>query len=176
MKSDGRIYSMDIDYRLIRKDDAGMFLDYMKTIAGETDNLVYSVSDIENLDEVDEKIFISELRNSRSFTVVAVADGMIAGSCDIRVGRRLRIRHRGEFAVSVRKAFWGRGIGKHLTEFAIAEAEERGIAILSTSVRNDNERAIDFLLRNGFEDAGPDPMLYSIDGEFIDGKRYFRKI
>ena len=95
MKSDGRIYSMDIDYRLIRKDDAGMFLDYMKTIAGETDNLVYSVSDIENLDEVDEKIFISELRNSRSFTVVAVADGMIAGSCDIRVGRRLRIRHRG---------------------------------------------------------------------------------
>ena len=90
--------------------------------------------------------------------------------------RRLRIRHRGEFAVSVRKAFWGRGIGKHLAEFAIAEAKERGISILSTSVRNDNERAIDFLLRNGFEDAGPDPMLYSIDGEFIDGKRYFRKI
>ena len=101
---------MDTDYRFLRSEDAPLLLDFMKAIASETDNLAFSFSDIESLDETDERIFITEIRKSPSIYAAAISEGKIIGTCEIRVSRRLRTKHRGELAIAVRKEFWGTGI------------------------------------------------------------------
>ncbi len=163
---------MDTDYRFLRSDDAPLLLDFLKAIASETDNLAFSFSDIESLDEADERIFIAELRKSPSVYAAAISDGKIIGTCEIRASRRLRTKHRGELAIAVRKEFWGKGVAQHLFGFAVSEARERGIKKISLSVRKDNERAIAFYKRNGFVSEGTDPMLLFIDGEYIDGEHF----
>lgn len=163
---------MDTEYRLIRTGDAEALLDFMKAIAGDTDNLAYSVSDVEKLGDADERIFIAELRNTGSVYAISITDGRISGSCDIRISSKVRTRHRAELAIAVRKEYWGTGIAQHLLEFALSEAKERGVRKISLSVRSDNERAKAFYLRNGFVLEGPDPMLLCIDGEYIDGEHY----
>lgn len=163
---------MDTDYRFLRSEDAPLLLDFMKAIASETDNLAFSFSDIESLDETDERIFITEIRKSPAIYAAAISEGKIIGTCEIRASRRLRTKHRGELAIAVRKEFWGTGIAQHLFDFAVSEAKERGVKKLSLSVRKDNERAIGFYKRNGFVSEGLDPMLLYIDGEYVDGEHF----
>ena len=167
---------MDTDYRFLRNDDAPLLLDFMKKASSETDNLAFSLPDIEKLDAADERIFITEVRKSPSIYAAAFSSGAIIGICEIRVSRRLRTKHRGELAIAVLREYWGMGIGQHLFEFAEAEAKDRGVASINLSVRNDNERAIAFFKRNGFSDVGADPMLMYIDGEYIDGERFALKL
>ena len=163
---------MDTDYRMIRADDSAALLDFMRAVAGDTDNLACSSSDVEKLDDASERVFIAELRKTPSVYAVAVADGKIIGSCDIRVPDRVRTRHRGEFAIAVRKDYWGTGVAQHLFEFTVAEAKERGVRKLNLEVRTDNERAKAFYKRNGFISEGPSPMMMFVDGEYVDGEHF----
>ena len=109
--------SMDTDYRLIREDDAAAIIEFMTVIGGDTDNLPFSASDFASVDPEDEKYVIREIRKGRNIYAIAVSDGKIIGSCEIRAqGDRTRIRHRADIAIAVRKDFWGMGIAKHLLD------------------------------------------------------------
>ena len=164
---------MDIDYRTIRPDDAAMLADFIRTVSGDTDNLALSVADTADMDERGERLFIEGLRNTPSVYAAAVSDGMIIGTCDIRISAgRARLRHRGEMAIAVRKDFWGRGIAQHLFEYAIYEARCRGVTKINLEIRSDNGRMRSFCLRNGFVSEGKDPRLFFIDGNYIDGERF----
>ncbi len=157
---------------MIRADDAAALVDFMNKIAGDTDNLACSLSDVEKLDAASERLFIAEMRKSPSVYAVAVSNGEIIGSCDIRVSDRPRVRHRGELAIAVRKEFWGSGVAQHLFEFAVAEAKEKGVRKINLDVRKDNARAIAFYKRNGFVSEGFSPMLMFVDGEYVDGEHF----
>ena len=161
---------MDTDYRMVRAADAPALLDFMKRVAGDTDNLALSVAETEDMEVHDEKLFITELRNTPSVFALAITDGVITGTCNIRIPVRVRTRHRGELAIVVRKEYWGTGIAQHLFEFAVSEAKERGVVKLQVDVRADNERAKAFYKRNGFVSEGVSPMLLCVDGEYVDGE------
>ena len=164
---------MDIDYRIIREDDATALIEFMTVVGGDTDNLSFSASDFSSVDPEDEKYVIREMRKGRNIFAVAVTDGKIIGSCDIKVqGDGARIRHRAYMAIAVRKDFWGRSISQHLLEFAIAEAKDRGIAKIGVLVRSDNETARSFYERNGFIHEGSESRLFYIDGKYISGEHY----
>ncbi len=170
--SHGRIASMDTDYRLVRTGDAPLLLDFMRQVAGDTDNLATSIADIDAMDVKDEELFIAELKRAMDVFVLAIADEKVIGTCEIRMSRRLRTKHRGELAIAVRKEFWGKGVAGHLLEFAIDEAKERGVTKLNLETRIDNERAKAFFAKNGFVSEGNDSELLFIDGEYIDGERF----
>ena len=163
---------MDTDYRLVRAGDSAALLDFMRAVSGDTDNLALSAADFGGIDERDEQFFIAEVKSSSSVLALAISDGKIIGSCEIRVSRRLRTKHRGELAIAVRKEFWGKGVAGHLLEFAIDEAKERGVTKLNLETRIDNERAKSFFTKNGFVSEGKDSELLFIDGEYIDGERF----
>lgn len=163
---------MDTEYRMIRASDAPALLDFLRAVAGDTDNLAMSVADVDRMDESSEKLFIAEIRRSQSIYAISITDGEISGTCEISIPQRLRMRHRGELAIAVRKQYWGTGIAQHLYDYAISEAKERGITKVSLSVRADNERAKAFYRRNGFVSEGMDTRLFSIDGEYVDGERF----
>lgn len=164
---------MDIDYRKIRMDDSSLLVDFIKTIASDTDNLAISGAETEALDEKSEEVFISSVKNSSAIYIIALTGGMIIGSCEIRIPTNcVRLRHRGEMAIAVRKDFWGRGIAQHLFSFALSEAKDIGIRKINLETRSDNDRMRAFCERNGFVMEGKDSMMMVVDGIFIDGVRY----
>ena len=164
---------MDTEYRIARSSDSASLLSFIKAVSGDTDNLSLSFSDAEKLDDNDERLFVMELRKTPSVFAVAVTDGTVVGTCEIRASdAHVRTRHRGVLGIAVRKEYWGTGIAQHLLDFALAEAYERGVRKIVLTVRKDNERAIAFYKRNGFFEEGTDSMIFSIDGEYVDGLRF----
>ena len=154
---------MEFEYRLVREEDASAYLDFFRSVAGESDNLACSEKEAEAMSIEDERSFIRNSTASGWFSAVAVLDGRICGSCDIRVSGRERIRHRGEMGIAVRKEYWGKGV---------SEARRRGIRKIFLTVRSDNERAKTFYRKNGFSLCGTDRMLFLIDGKYVDGELY----
>ena len=159
-------------YRFVRESDASAYLEFFRVVVSETDNLACSAKEAAAMTVEDEQSFIRNTNGSGSFSIIAVADGSICGSCDIRIQNRKRLRHRAEMGIAVRKEDWGAGIAQHLLEEAIAEAKRRGIRIIGLTVRADNKRAIAFYKRNGFEFSGGLRMLFCLGGNYVDGEQY----
>lgn len=163
---------MEFEYRLVTEEDASAYRDFFRSIAGESDNLACSAEEADAMSIEDERSFIRNSAASGWFSAVAVLDGRICGSCDIRVSQRERIRHRGEMGIAVRKEYWGKGVAQHIFDTAVSEARRRGIRKISLTVRSDNERAKAFYRKNGFSLCGTDRMLFLIDGKYVDGQLY----
>ena len=159
-------------YRFVRESDASAYLEFFRVIVSETDNLACSAKEAAAMTVEDERAFIRNTNGSGSFSIIAVADDGICGSCDIRIQNRERLRHRAAMGIAVRKEYWGTGVAQHVLEEAIAEAKRRGIRIIYLTVRADNKRAIAFYKRNGFEFSGVHRMLFCIDGKYYDGEQY----
>ena len=159
-------------YRFVREEDAAMYLEFFKTIVGETDNLACSKAEAEEMTIEEEKSFLKNMNDSGSFSIVAISEKCICGSCDIRIQNRERLRHRAEMGIAVRKEYWGTGVAQRILEESISEARNRGVKKISLTVRADNERAKAFYRRNGFELSGIDRMLFCIAGIYIDGEQY----
>ena len=159
-------------YRLVRESDASAYLEFFRSVASETDNLACSVKEAAAMTVEDEQAFIRNTNGSGSFSIIAIIDDSICGSCDIRIQNRERLRHRAEMGIAVRKEYWGTGVAQHLLGEALAEAKRRGIRAISLTVRADNKRAVAFYKRNGFELSGVPRMLFCIDGKYYDGEQY----
>ena len=159
-------------YRFVRESDASAYLEFFRVVVSETDNLACSAKEAAAMTVEDEQSFIRNTNGSGSFSIIAVADGSICGSCDIRIQNRERLRHRAEMGIAVRKEYWGAGVAQHILEKAIAEAKRRGIRIIGLTVRADNKRAIAFYKRNGFEFSGGLRMLFCLGGNYVDGEQY----
>ncbi|MBO8436468.1 MAG: hypothetical protein IAA97_05775 [Spirochaetes bacterium] len=91
-----------VEYRFVGEGDAAAFLDFFRAVVSETDNLACSFEDAGSMTEEDELAFIKSSISSGSFSVVAVEDGRILGSCDIRIATKARIRHRAEIEIRIR--------------------------------------------------------------------------
>lgn len=66
--------------------------------------------------------------SSNSIEICAVIGGEIVGTAGISpIGSQEKLRHRAEFGISIDRAYWGRGIGRALTEACIECAKRQGI-------------------------------------------------
>ena len=79
-----------------------------------------------------------------------------------------RMRHRGVFGISLKKAWWGSGAATTLTETVLAFARQNGFAQLNPEVRSDNLRAIRFYETLGFSQAVYLSAFFRINGQDID--------
>ena len=163
---------MDVIYGLVNEDDAASYLDFFKAVVSETDNLACTAKEANAMTEEDERVFIKNMNDSGSFSVAAFSGSFICASCDIRIERRERLKHRAEMGIAVRKEYWGKGVAQSVFDFAKEEAFRRGVKKICLTVRSDNERAKAFYVRNGFILEGRDEMLFFIDGKYIDGEHY----
>lgn len=76
--------------------------------------------------------------------------------------------HVSEFGMAVRKAFWGRGIGKNLLAALDEHALRLGVLRLEATVRMENERGLALYLGAGFHIEGVRRQAAKIDGRFSD--------
>ena len=98
--------------------------------------------------------------------ILAKEDGKIIGNASLsRLPRRMK--HRGDFSVSVLKVYWNKGIGALLLNEVIKFAKDNSFEIIDLQVRSDNVSAIHLYEKFGFKKIGTHPSFFKIDNAEI---------
>ena len=159
---------MNITYREAEPSDAGKFLEYSKIVGSETDNLTFGAEGL-SLTISQEADFIRKFAgNPGSIMIVAFDEGELIGTGAVSVvSGKPRFAHRREIAISVRKDYWGKGIGTGIMNVLMDFARKSGAEVLELEVRSDNEAAISLYKKFGFEKIGTKEKFFKINGEFF---------
>lgn len=159
---------MNITYREAEPSDAGKFLEYSKIVGSETDNLTFGAEGL-SLTISQEADFIRKFAgNPGSIMIVAFDEGELIGTGAVSVvSGKPRFAHRREIAISVRKDYWGKGIGTGIMNVLMDFAKKSGAEVLELEVRSDNEAAISLYKKFGFEKIGTNEKFFKINGEFF---------
>ena len=157
---------MDIRIEKAAPTDAAMLLEYLRQVGGETDNLTFGSEGMPFSVEAEAE-FISSVENSiDNIMLLAKSDEKIVGCASLsRLPRRMR--HRGDFAISVAKECWNKGIGSQLLNNIIVFAKENNFEVIDLQVRSDNKSAIHLYEKYGFKKIGRHPAFFKIENEDI---------
>lgn len=141
----------------VRSDGSAAFEHFCLTHA-ETDYLL-SYPDENGLDPEQEGKFLEQRAESADeVQLLAFVDGKLAGDAGIEaVGTKYKVQHRAELGISVRKEYWGLGLGSALLEACIKCAKEAGYAQLELDVVAENARALALYRKKGFVEYGRNP-------------------
>ena len=158
-----------VEIRLAEPADAAALLAYLRRIGGESDNLTFGPEGI-GLTEAEEEAFIRRTREAtNALMLVATLHGEIVGTLGFTGGTKPRLRHAGEFGISVARAHWGEGIGRALIESMLAWAATSGVVRkVNLRVRAGNTRAIALYERLGFVVEGRQTWTTLVNGELQD--------
>ncbi|HCP31854.1 TPA: N-acetyltransferase [Candidatus Acetothermia bacterium] len=150
-------------------EDARAVLDYVEGISGESDFLSFGPGEFE-LTEPEEENFLRKYRDSdNQLYILGLIDNTIVAALSFSAGRRPRVRHSGEFSMSVRKQYWGLGIGSLMLDRLIDWARAtRIVKKINLRVRTDNQRAIVLYKRKGFVIEGTIRREVFLDGKYFD--------
>lgn len=138
--------------------DGQAVFDIFNLTHAQTDYLL-SYPEENSCDAEQEAQFLRKKTESRNeIEILAEIDGRIVGMAGIEsVGAKEKVRHRAEFGISVDKAFWGRGIGRGLTEACVECAKKAGYAQLELDVVAENRNAVSLYESVGFTEYGRNP-------------------
>ena len=136
--------------------DAAAQLAYLKAVGGETENLSFGSEGVPLTVEQEAEYLGAQEASPDNAQFLAKADGEIIGTASLNRKPR-KMSHRGEFGISVRKAYWGLGIGRSLMEACIQCARDAGYVQLELSVIAENTRAIAMYQKAGFLECGRNP-------------------
>ena len=150
-------------------EDARALLDYVEAISGESDFLGFGPGEFE-LSEVDEEDFLRRCRDSDNHLyIVGLIRDRIVSALAFSGGRRPRVRHNGEFGISVRKQHWGLGIGSLMLDTLIDWARATQVVTkIDLRVRTDNQRAVMLYKRKGFVVEGTIRRAIFLNDEYFD--------
>lgn len=157
---------MDVIIKKATREDAAEILQYLKQVGSETDNLTFGAEGVSITTEA-EATYVSQIENScDEIMLVAKENEKIVGTASLsRLPRRMK--HRGDFSVSVLKECWNKGVGSRLLLEIINFAKENSFEIIDLQVRSDNLPAIHLYKKFGFEKIGTHPAFFKIGGEEI---------
>ena len=159
---------INITYREAEPSDAGKFLEYCKIVGAESDNLTFGEEGIPFTISQEADFIRKYSGNPNSVMLVAFDEGELIGTGAVSVvSARERFAHRREIAISVRKDYWGKGIGSGLMNLLIDFCKKTGAESVELEVRSDNERAIALYKKFGFEKVGRNEKFFKINGEFF---------
>jgi RimJ/RimL family protein N-acetyltransferase len=105
--------------------------------------------------------------NDAGFVLKGTIGGRLVAVLSVVRPSQPRLHHRAELGLAVRAAHWGHGIGRRMSEVAIALAAERGLRKLNLRVRADNRRAIGLYRALGFSREGQSPRALCVHGHFF---------
>ncbi|CAO3417858.1 N-acetyltransferase family protein [Azospirillum argentinense] len=148
--------------------DAAAYLAYDHAVRSETHFLMRSAA--ESLPDVAAaRRFLAEQRiGDRTATLLAIADGTIAGSLSLWTGAYARTAHEAGLGLAVRRGFWALGVGGRLIAAADLWVRARRLHRLSLWVFGHNGRARRFYARHGFEEEAVARRHSLIDGRLAD--------
>ncbi len=155
--------------------DAEAILEYMKQIGSETDNLTFGKEGLP-ITVKEEADYIERLENSDDDVMfVAKDNGRIIGDASLnRLPRRMK--HRGDFGISVLREYWNLGIGSRLLREIINFAKDNSFEVIELQVRSDNAAAIHLYEKFGFEKFGTHTSFFKMGEEEISFEYMYLKM
>lgn len=151
------------------KEDASAILEYLRTVGGESDNLLFGKNGVPFTVAQEEKLIEEMNRDEGSFMVIGEVKGEIVSLANLVTPKRARIAHNAEIALSVRKDHWNQGVGRAvMTELIDFARRHPGIHNVHLGVKKENEAAIHLYEKMGFVKTGSHKDYFQIDGVFYD--------
>jgi RimJ/RimL family protein N-acetyltransferase len=135
-----------LTFRLMEPSDRDAILTFARALPN--DDLIFLRSDITESPAVD--AWMSYIKTGRTISVVAEADGKIAGYASIHLNEALWTRHVGELRVLVGREQRGIGLGKRLTNEAFAIAKDLGLKKITAQMPTEQRGARQVFERLGF--------------------------
>lgn len=152
-----------------RKEDAPALVEYLKVTAGETEFLVRYPEEVTMTVEGEEKYIESQRQSPNDCTILCEIDGRYAGNAGFCVSSRIKMRHRGNIGIALRKEYWGLGLGTILMQELIDLGRSMGLRQMELEVFQGNERAMALYRKMGFTVTGTRPEAACLrDGTYID--------
>ena len=157
-----------IEIRKVKISDAKDILEYFKIIGGKTDNLSFGPEGIPITIEAEEE-YIKNILNSKNQLFLVAVDGKeIVGTATFSGLNGMRVAHRGEISVAVKKSMWGKHIASRFIDELIRFAKyDLKAEVISLEVRSDNDRAIALYKKFGFEKIGTFEAFMKINGKDV---------
>ena len=139
-------------------DDGKAVFDVFNLTHGQTDYLL-SYPDENSFSVEQESEFLAKKTESdNEIEICAIVHGIMAGTAGIEaIGAKDKVKHRAEFGIAIDKKFWGKGIGRALTEACIECAKAAGYAQLELDVVDENTAAVSLYKSLGFKEYGRNP-------------------
>jgi len=157
----------NVTIRWVRLSDAPQLVVFKKAVTSESPFLITYPDEVEDVFEA--RRFISiYLTDERRIFLVAEHQGEIVGMITLAGSWKRKILHKAELGISVRKPYWGKGIGSMLMNEALRIAKEKGFKKIQLEVMANNERAIRLYEKFGFEIEGRKKKAILLDDEYVD--------
>ncbi|MGB9790121.1 GNAT family N-acetyltransferase [Thermotoga caldifontis] len=156
-----------VTIRWVRLSDAPQLVAFKKAVTSESPFLLTYPDEVEDVFEARRYISIY-LTDDRRIFLVAEYQGEIVGMITLAGSSRRKILHKAELGISVRKPYWGKGIGSALISEALRIAKQKGFKKIQLEVMEHNERAIRLYKKFGFEIEGRKKKAICMDGQYFD--------
>ena len=152
------------------EDDAELLMNYPKVVGAETDFLLCDENGIDGLTLEKERAWIrGTLASPNTKMFLGFVDGELVALFDVRAAARSRLSHNADIAISVKRDYWGLGIGSIAMQAMIDFARSTDcLRTLTLEVRDGNERAMALYRRFGFVEAGRHKRRVNVRGTYYD--------
>ncbi len=155
--------------REAEKEDASRIIDYINTVGKETDNLTFGEGGFGITVDKEGEFIEGISKSDNQLMICAFKEDTLVGQLVFTGGSRPRIKHAGEFGVTVLKEYWGKGVGSELISYLMGWAKETQIVRkINLRVRSDNHSAISLYKKFGFVSDGTITREFVINGKFYD--------
>jgi len=151
-------------------DAAGLLASFQR-LTRETDYLLFTRSESEELDLASEEDYIhSYLDNPNQLLLVAVVRGRIIGSINVNHSGLHKKAHTAEIGIAVEKDWNNMGIGRRLLTAMLRWTDSReGLKMVYLHVFSNNEKAMQLYRNFGFMECGRLPYaILQRDGYYVD--------
>jgi RimJ/RimL family protein N-acetyltransferase len=155
--------------REAKKEDAAALIAYVKKVACETDFLTFGKGEFRKTIKEEQQIIQQHAKAKNQIFLLAEYEGEIVGILNVNANEKSRLRHIGDFGVTVKKDYWGQGIGTNLIECMLEWARKSGvIRKINLVVQTNNKAAIKLYKKLGFKKEGVLRRDSFINGKFYD--------
>lgn len=137
------------------KEDAQAMIDYLNIIGGESDFITFGKNEFSMSVEAEQDYIerINSMDNSKN--ILIIIEDEIVGIASITSVQKERMKHNGTLGISIRKKYWGIGLGSEIMAYLIDWAKSNKITKkINLLVREDNIRGVKLYEKFGFEKEG----------------------
>lgn len=161
--------NLTLTLRHAKPDDAQQLINYLNQVSGESENITFGPGEFGMSVEEERTFLIQNAQQPTSLYLIAEIESEIVGTMTFSTGKRLRVRHVGEFGTTVLRKYWNYGIGGHMLAYLIEWAKQTGIVRkINLRVRVDNLPAIHLYEKHGFIHEGHITREFYLHGQFVD--------
>lgn len=141
-----------MEFTVLKKEDAQLFVDFFDQLIRETDYLLPTVEESHKTKEKQEASI--ERFNDFKHVFIAKDNNQIVGFIGItRMGLK-KVKHIADFAIGVLSDYKRQHIATRLLTIAEDWLRERGVNRLEMTVIAENDGAVSFYKKNGFQQEG----------------------